>query len=468
MWRECGSFASKSWAGRLRRASRLFVLYTSDPQLVQPMDYIRLISSNHEFAKLWAAQFISLLGDWFSTIVISVLLITYTEGTGYQGIAVSGFLIARMLPPLLMRPLAGVLADRFDRKLLLIVSDLLRALVVLGLLFASQSPDYLPLIYVFVIIQFLISSIFEPARNAIMPSILYRHQLVIGNTLSSVTWSAMLAIGAIIGGLVAEIFGTQMALLIDSMTFVLSAILVTMIAIPESPRSEIGQATRLAKDKSKRTFFDGIRYFLRHPETAWAIFVKGGLSVTSSDTLLIFYGTQVFILGDQGITSMAILWAAFGLGAIIGPLITNRFSDDSVRCLRRLCIVGFALIVIGWLLWGLAPSLELLTLAVIVRAMGGSINWTYSSVIIQQQVPDEYLGRMFSLDFAGFELVQSIGVLVVGFAIDAFGDGGMQAIVFASALAAVAPFLIWLRVVQMLEKNESGAVLAAPELAAGG
>ena len=134
MWRECGSFASKSWAGRLRRASLLFVLYTSDPQLVQPMDYIRLISSNHDFAKLWAAQLISLLGDWFSTIVISVLLITYTEGTGYQGIAVSGFLIARMLPPLLMRPLAGVLADRFDRKRLLIVSDLLRALVVLGLL----------------------------------------------------------------------------------------------------------------------------------------------------------------------------------------------------------------------------------------------------------------------------------------------------------------------------------------------
>ena len=432
------------------------------------MQYIKLLTSNRDFAKLWAAQLVSLLGDWFSTIVISALVVTHTEGTGYQGIAVSGFLIARMLPPLLMRPLAGVLADRFDRKRLLIVSDLIRAVVVLGLLFATQSPDYLPLVYFFVIIQFLVSSVFEPARNAIMPSILYRHQLIIGNTLASVTWSAMLAIGAITGGLVAELFGTDFALLIDSFTFILSALLVAMIMIPDKPRSEIGQAARVVKEKSERTFFDGIRYFLSHPETAAAIFVKAGQSITSSDTLLIFYGTQVFVLGDHGITSMAILWAAFGFGAIIGPLITNRFSDDSVRILRRLIAIGFALIVIGWLIWGVAPSFELLALAALVKAMGASINWTYSSVIIQQQVPDEYLGRMFSLDFAGFELVQSIGVLVVGFAIDALGSGGMQSIVFVSALAAIVPLLIWLRVVQWLEKRETAVVWTEPELAAGG
>ena len=432
------------------------------------MDYLRLLNGNRDFAKLWAAQLVSLLGDWFSTIVISALIVSYTEGTGYQGIAVSGFLIARMLPPLLMRPLAGVLADRFDRKRLLIVSDLLRSLVVLGLLFTTRSPDYLPLVYVFIIIQFLVSSVFEPARNAIMPSILYRHQLIIGNTLSSVTWSAMLAIGAITGGLVAELFGIEIALIVDSMTFLLSALLVTLIVIPDTPRSEIGGAERQVKDKSQRTFLDGIRYFLRHPETAAAIFVKAGQSITSADTLLIIYGTQVFVLGEQGITSMAVLWAAFGVGAIIGPLITNRFSDDSVCRLRRLILVGFAFIAMGWLLWGVAPSIEMLSLAVVVRAMGGSVNWTYSSVIIQQQVHDEYLGRMFSLDYAGFELVQSFGILAVGLALDTFGDHSTQGIVFASALAALVPLLLWLRVIQWLEKREASAGWIAPELVAGG
>ncbi len=432
------------------------------------MEYLNLINDNRDFAKLWAAQLVSLLGDWFSTIVISALIVSFTEGSGNQGIAVSAFLIARLVPPLLMRPLAGVLADRFDRKGLLIASDILRALAVLGLLFATQGPEYLPLIYVCVVIQFLVSSIFEPARNAIMPSILYRHQLIIGNTLSSVTWSAMLAIGAITGGLVAELLGTPAALLIDAMTFVVSALLVVTIVIPETPRSEIGMTPREAKDRAQRTFGDGIRYLLRRPEAAAALFVKMGLSVTSSDTVLIIYGTQVFVLGEQGITSMAILWAAFGCGAIIGPLITNRFSDDSVRVLRRLIVIGFVLMALGWLLWGLAPSLELLVLAVIVRAMGGSVNWTYSSVIIQQVVPDEYLGRTFSLDFAGFELVQSVGIIIIGYLIDAVGNDSIRAIVFGAALVSLAPLLIWLWIVQMLEKRESRALSVAPELAAGG
>ena len=432
------------------------------------MQYVKLIRSNRDFTKLWLAQVVSLLGDWFNTIVISAMIVQYTDGTGYQGIAVSAFLIARMIPPLLMRPLAGVLADRFDRKRLLIISDVLRALAVLGLLITTQGPEYLPLIYVFTIIQFLVSSIFEPARNAIMPSVLYRHQLVIGNTLSSITWSAMLAIGAICGGIVAEIFGIRAALLIDALTFVVSALLVMTVVIPLVPRSEIGQEQRRKLDKSKRSFADGIRHLRERPGTAAALFVKSAQSLTNADALLIIYGTQVFVLGDQGITSMAILWAAFGTGAIIGPLLTNRFSDDSVKILRRLITVGFAMIALGWLLWGMSPSLEILALAVVVRSMGGSVNWTYSSVIIQQIVPDEYLGRMFSLDFAGFELVQSVGIVLVGVLIDAVGAGSIHVIVYASALIALVPLAAWIWIILRLEAMEARETMTAPEFAAGG
>ena len=432
------------------------------------MQYIKLIRSNRDFAKLWTAQWVSLLGDWFNTIVISALIVVYTEGTGYQGIAVSAFLISRMIPPMLMRPLAGVLADRFDRKRLLIVSDVLRALSVLGLLFTTQGPQYLPLIYVFTILQFLVSSIFEPARNAIMPSILYRHQLVIGNTLASITWSAMLAIGAICGGIVAELFGTQITLLIDALTFLLSALIVTTVVVPSKPRSEIGQGQRVKSAKSKRTFADGIRHLRQSPGIAAALFVKSAQSLTNATALLIIYGTQVFVLGEQGIASMAILWAAFGIGAVIGPLITNRFSDDSVRMLRRLITIGFAMIALGWLFWGMAPSLDFLALAVVARSMGGSINWTYSSVIMQQIVPDEYLGRMFSLDFAGFEMVQSVGIIVVGILIDAVGTGSVRIIVFASALIALIPLMVWIWILQKLESIEAREIVTAPELVAGG
>ncbi|MXX50745.1 MAG: MFS transporter [Chloroflexi bacterium] len=235
----------------------------------------------------------------------------------------------------------------------------------------------------------------------------------------------------------------------------LSALLVATVVVPEVPRSELGQPPRKAQDKSQRTFADGLRYLWRNPQTAAALFVKSGQSITSSDTLLIIYGTQVFVVGEQGVASMALLWAAFGVGAVVGPLLTNRFSDDSVPVLRRLISVGFALIVLGWLLWGLAPSLELLALAVVVRAMGGSVNWTYSSVIIQQIVPDDYLGRVFSLDFAGFEFVQSISILAFGLLIDAAGGDTIAHIVYLSALVAVLPLLMWVGVVRGIEKRES-------------
>ncbi len=416
------------------------------------MGYIKLIGSNREFGKLWVAQLVSLFGDWFSTITISALIASYTAGTEYQGIAVSSFFIARLLPPVVMRPLAGVIADRFDRKRLLILSDIARALAVLGLLFATQGPEYLPLVYVFVVAQFLFSAIFEPARSAIVPSLLYRHELVIGNTLSNMTWSAMLAVGAIAGGVAAELLGTQAVLLIDAMTFVVSALLIVSIVIPETPRSETDQETRKVKSKSQRTIRDALRYLASHPAAAAGLFVKTGMGITIFDTVMIIYGTQIFVLGDKGITSVGIFWAAFGAGAIIGPLIANLFSDDTVHKLRQLIIVGYALIALGWFFWGLAPSLELVAMAIFIRAMGGAVCWTYSSVIIQLEVPDEYLGRAFSFDLAGFELVQTIGMVAIGVLIDIVGNEGIQAVVYGSALAAAAPLLIWIWIVRRLEK----------------
>ena len=419
------------------------------------MDYIRLLRTNPDFTKLWAAQVVSLLGDWFNTIVISALIVSFTEGTSYQGLAISGYLLARLIPPLLMRPWAGVLADRFDRKRILIISDVLRSLAVVGLLFATQGPEYLPLIYVFTVIQFLIASVFEPARNALMPSVLYRDQLVRGNTLSSITWSAMLAIGAIVGGLVAQFLGIQIALVIDSLTFLVSAGIVITLVVPETPRSDIGQEARIVQDVSERTFIDGIRYLLKNPATAAAIFVKTGMSIGSVDAVLIIYGTQLFAIGEQGTSSMAILWTAFGIGSIIGPLFMNRFSDGSVRTLRHLVTVGFVMVIFGWLFWGFAPSLEFAVLAIILRAMGSSVNWTYSSIIIQKIVPDEYLGRMFSMDFACFELVQGISAITVGLLIDAIGSQNVNVIVFGTAFLTVPTLLIWIWAVRRLDHAEA-------------
>ncbi len=413
-------------------------------------EYIRLVRNNPNFARLWLAQVISLLGDWFSLIVLSARVSNFSAGTTWQGLAVSGFLLAHFVPPLLVSPWAGVLVDRFDRRRLLIISDVSRTVVVLLFLLAN-TPDRLWLIYVLTVIQFAFSAVFEPGRSAILPSLVLADDLVLANTLSSVTWSVMLAVGAIAGGVVATLFGTAAALTVDAASFTLSALLINQIKRqPSASRKEISVGT----GDSGRNFTEGLRYVLRHPATGAALLIKLGLSLGSIDAVLIVYGTKLFVLGNNGTISLSILWSAFGIGAILGPLLTNRINDGSVRAMRRLVIVGFVAVVVGWFLFGSASSLAIASLALMVRAMGGSVNWTYSSVIIQKSAPDEFLGRMFALDMAGFQLATAASILLTGQIIDLIGSEHVRQIVIGFAFVSLVPLVSWALVVPWLEKGE--------------
>lgn len=413
-------------------------------------EYIRLLRNNPDYARLWLAQVVSLLGDWFNTIVLSALVSNYSGGSG---LAVSGFLLARFIPPLVIGPFAGVLADRFDRKRLLIFSDVSRALVVLLLLFAT-SPDMLWLIYVLTILQFALSSVFDPGRNAIMPSLLAPEDLVLGNTLGSVTWSAMLAVGAIAGGVVAALFGTSVALLIDAATFAISALLISQI------KNRPG-GYRASESRSDQGLIDGLRYARQHPSTAVVLLVKLGQSLGNVDALMIIYATELFVIGNEGTTSLSIMYAAFGIGAVVGPIILNRFNDGSVNKMRRLIIVGFVSMSIGWLVLSGASSLAIVAAALILRAMGGSSTWTYSSIILQKSVPDHFLGRIFSLDMVGFQFASVISTLTTGLLVDTIGTDHVREIVLGMGIVSLIPLILWTLVVPRLEKHEAQLAMAS-------
>ncbi|MFN8528075.1 MAG: MFS transporter [Anaerolineae bacterium] len=206
------------------------------------------------------AQAISLMGDCFDTIVLAALVARYAVAlTGDEtrsGLAISGLLLARFLPPLLVSPIAGVLLDRFDRKKLLIFSDVARVFIVLGLLLAT-TPDRLWLIYLLTILQFVVSSLFEPGRNALLPSICREEDLVTANLLGSMTWSVMLAVGGMLGGFVAGQLGTSGALVIDAATFAVLALLIAQIkpvlgAVMPKPGGANRTGTRLCEGFCQR------------------------------------------------------------------------------------------------------------------------------------------------------------------------------------------------------------------------
>ena len=191
--------------------------------------YFGVLRTNRDFRQLWLGQVVSQLGDWFDTIALFTLVLRLTG----SGRAVGLVLVARFLPSVVLGPLSGVLADRFNRRHIMIVSDVARALVVLGFLFV-RSPDQLWLVYVLTVLQLAFSAFFEPARSAALPSIVAPRDLVAANSISAVTWSAMLTLGAAVGGPVTDWFGTDAAFVIDSLTYLVSAVLVWRVRLPQT------------------------------------------------------------------------------------------------------------------------------------------------------------------------------------------------------------------------------------------
>lgn len=415
--------------------------------------YLRLLRRNPEYTKLWLAQVISLTGDWFNTIVLIGLVTTYS---GNSALAISLYLALRVLPPLVFGPFAGVLLDRFNRKNILMWSNILRALIV-PLYLLAHDAETLWIIYVVTFIQFTLSTVFEPGQGAIIPALVEPDDIVEGNTLMSVTWSVMLALGAILGGVFAFVFGSQAALIADAFTFAIAGALVWSVQYDPAKGRKLAKALDLepSTDEEDTSFMEGIRFVRKTPQMAATLFVKFGLSLGNVDTLLSVFATQIFVIGNNGgEISQAILWSALGFGALIGPIITNMFNDGSVVRMRRLISIGFILMVLSWPVMVIASSLVLIAVGIFGRAMGGSINWTYSNVIIQKTAPDAKLGRMFSLDTAGYYLATLVSTMVHGWLIDTFGIEHINWIIIGTMFVSMIPMAIWFWVVPRLEAME--------------
>lgn len=411
--------------------------------------YLRLLRDNPQFAKIWAANVVSLLGDWFNTVVLSAIVSEYSNGSG---LAVSLFLLSRLLPPLILSPYAGVLADRFDRKRLMIVSNLVRAGLVPIFLLAT-TPDQLWLIYLITVLQFSISTVFEPAQNALIPSLVKPEQLLIANTLNNVTWSAMLAIGALVGGVVAAFLGRVAAIIFDAFTFILAASLVAWVRY--TPRDASLSTPQHPAHEQDTSFADGLRYLRANKGKAGTLFIKMFSTFGSADALITIIATQIFIIGTGGEISLGILYAAFGVGAFAGPILINRFHDGSVASLVRFVGINLVICTVVWFVMGASTAFWMLCVGWFLRAIGTSTNWTYSSIIIQQTFPDRYLGRMFSLDFMGYYISATFSTLVHGALVDLWGAQNAMSIVLLTGVASLVPMALWALMLRRVQ-SETG------------
>jgi len=374
--------------------------------------YFTLVKRNSNYRNLWFGQIISLLGDWFNLIATASLVAALTQ----SGLAVGGLFVVRMLAQFLISPIAGVFADRFNRKWLLIICDLARAFIVLGFLFVRK-PEHVWLLYSLTAIQLAISGFFYPARSAILPEIVSENELGAANALSSSTWSIMLSLGAALGGIVAGQWGIYSSFIIDSATFLLSAVFLVKINLPKS--SQIGNSDKTIAAAIDE-YITGLRYILKNRGILMVSLLKAANSLATGafQVIQVYLAKQIYVIGVGGSTSLGLMYAIVGAGTGFGPIWARKFTGDKNQSMRIAIAVSYIVAGIGLALTANLPVFWIALLGIFLRGLGGGVNWVFSTQLLLNTVPNQVLGRVFSTEFAMMTLASAVAAYLGGWGID--------------------------------------------------
>jgi MFS family permease len=425
---------------------------------------VGVVRRNAGFRRLYTANAVSQVGDWLNVVALLSLLL---ELTG-KGEAVALVYLTRFVPFFLVGPSAGVLADRVSRRAILVTCDVLRAGLVLCLLFV-RSPDQAWIVYVVMTAHAIASAFFEPAQAAMVPNLVSREELVFASALENSLWSIAVAVGSAVGGLVLAVVGRDAAFLCDAASFVASALLLRGLPAGRARREaplERPEAEREASEPQSSGFVnllgladlrEGARYVAGHPRVR-ALFVTDssfGLTLGGVLVLLAFFGEQVFP-GGSG-SGIAVLYTARGIGSFLGPLVAFRLGGHDQRALRRGILWAFSAILVCYLGFALSPSLWVAAASLAVANAGGSILWTYGSALTHQIVSDEVRGRVAAVRMGGMTLAMSTSTYLVGFLLDR--GIGARALMASCGLVAAPSIAFWLAVqpaFEAVDTHEAG------------
>jgi MFS family permease len=392
--------------------------------------YVRLVRGNANLRRLWLAQIVSEIGDWFYTLSIYTLLLQLTGRASSVGLA----MVLQVLPQTFMGPTAGVVNDRLKRKHVMIAADLVRFVVVLSMLLV-RSRSMVWLVYPLLLAETVMVSFFEPARNAVIPNIAASNEVLVANTLSSATWSVNLMIGAAAGGVVAALFGRDVTFIVNALSFLVSAFLISGMHFRE-PHAESAAPLRARDLVDFSPVAEGIAYIRNHPLLVPAVFAKAGeLMVGPSWVIFTVMGAREFAVRGHGIDAaggamlgMSILLGGRGLGALVGPLISARWAGQNDHRLRFGIFLGYLTIALGYGLLGFTGNVWSAAACAMLAHAGGGTVWVFSTTLLQLHTEDRFRGRVFSADLGLASFTFAITAYLCGH----FLDVGISAHAMAS------------------------------------
>ncbi len=436
--------------------------------------FSQLLKGNQNFRRLWVGQVISELGTWFSFIA-ELGVVRLLSGSAW---ATTALLVARMIPFLLVAPVAGVIVDRCSRKRIMIVTDLLRALVALAYLIAVPYRA----VWIIVVCSALMSSLsmfFEAAKNAATPNMVTANELLTANVLMFSTRFLQYALGAALGGVTTAKFGYNAAFLINALSFVASALFIWAIPaaimhkagrrtpapdvakemadqLPAPLSAESGLSAPIAGseqpvERSRRGFFvdlrEGLAYVRTTPFVRAIILINVAWASGGGMVNLLFdqMGGHTFThaADNRGDWNVAALFTASGIGLFIGMTLARRIGMWVNEEGRAGHFIGWSLLAQGLLMSaaGLMPSLAGSAVLVALSRLVLGAEFGVQETLLMRVLPDEYRGRVFTTDRSLEWTTMSLATLIGGWLLAWFNAPTVM--VIAGGLSA-SPGLAWL------------------------
>ena len=376
-----------------------------------------------DFGLLWAGGLISETGDWLLLVGLPVWVL---QVTGSSLVTATVFLVG-LLPGLVVGPLAGVLVDRWDHRRTLVAVSLAQAAFLLPLL-AVDGRDRLWVVYLVMAAEATLAQLNDPARNALVPTLVPGHDLVGANALIGLNANLARLAGSPLGGILVELSGLPGLVIGDAVSFLLGAGLIglvrptTLDQAGSSPHARPAEATAVEPRGLVGEWVDGLRVILGDPGLRWGLVVNGLAAVAQGIFTVLFVLFVTRVLGGDG-GDVGLLRGVQAVGGLLGGVVVVGLA----RRLQPGRLLGISLLVftvIDLAIWN-GPALttgEWLYLALFVAAgIPGIGVLTGLTALVQERTGDAYLGRVFATYYGTFNGLMALGMLLAGLLGDAVG-----------------------------------------------
>lgn len=378
---------------------------------------------NRAYMSLMASQLISNLGDWLHLLALLMMVGLKWNATPWQ---ITMIMLCSMLPMLVGGPLAGMLADRVERKKLMIIADVVRIFIVFGLVFVTDIWQ----VYVLIVAKSIFDIMFSPAKNGKIKEVVPKEHLEKAVSYSAIIEQGSKIVGPALGGMLTAAFGVSVCFMVDSASFLFSALL--LLLVPGKITAAHTEAKEESSTKSAESGFlrelgAGIREIIGIPLVAYST-----LMLAMTLLVLQIADSQAVVLFREipNLPEDLLGWciALSGVGTLLAAGLNGLSSKLSISPLLKMgaggMLLGIVFAIAGaFAIFGTFNQFGIIVMLVlfVLAGLGAGMAFIPFQVMLQQSTPEALIGRVFGTVTSVTSTAALIGPVVGGYLVTTFG-----------------------------------------------